>query len=134
MTSQTSTKAFQEKSMKVAAHVMAMSEDIGRDYHTANKELALMMAHSLAILTTAETPEEVERKVTNLIEARDTAAPDIEVWTYLCLFVNWLSWGWHEQGETELAEAWAKQWYRINDYSLDHLEGEDLKYYIRTTD
>lgn len=59
---------------------------------------------------------------------------DIVSYTELVMVLNWRLWMLHEQGNLRLAEVYDKLWRDENDYALKHLRGDDLSYYIRTTD
>ena len=53
--------------------------------------------------------------------------------TELTMVLNWKLWE-HYQNEDELALVYNKLFTSYNDYLLDNLKGEELSYYIRTTD
>jgi hypothetical protein len=120
--------------MRVAKFVHQMGVDMGADYTTGNDKLATSMAEALATMTAIENPSRVDDMVEAFIKARGHVAPDIEIWTYMSMFTNWLSWAWHEEGFDDLSMAWADAWRKINVWSLDHLKDEELSYYINKTD
>lgn len=53
--------------------------------------------------------------------------------TELAMVLNWKLWE-HYENNDELAQIYNKLFTSYNDYLLDNLEGEELSYYIRTTD
>lgn len=53
--------------------------------------------------------------------------------TELAMVLNWKSWE-HADKDQELSELYADLYYKLRDYILDNWKGEDLDYYLRTTD
>lgn len=53
--------------------------------------------------------------------------------TELAMVLNWKLWE-HDWNKSELALVYNKLFTSYNDYLLDNLKGEELSYYIRTTD
>lgn len=56
-----------------------------------------------------------------------------EFFTELSMVLNWKIFEHYEHNES-LAKIYDKLWKQINDWAFDNLEGEDLRYYVRTTD
>lgn len=54
--------------------------------------------------------------------------------TELVLVLNWKIWEHYERGEQELARVYNELWEKTQDYSYNHLKGEELTYMIRTLD
>lgn len=65
---------------------------------------------------------------------REWRKGDIEHYTELVMTLNWRLWALYEQGNQELARVYDELWREEHDYALTHLKGDDLTYYIRTTD
>lgn len=123
-----------EKANAVSHHMVNTAEALNAGYKTNDFKLANYIAELLLKLVTAWTPDKVD-KLTDLIMKTYTEHPiPVEQFTFIALNINWLSWGWHEQDEPELTEAWAKAWYKVNDFAMKTLKGDDLSYYIKTTD
>ena len=59
---------------------------------------------------------------------------DREYATELSMVLNWLSWYYAEMYEVEVAQLYVKLWQEIDGYILDNWKGENLSYYLRTTD
>ncbi len=53
--------------------------------------------------------------------------------TELAMVLNWKSWE-HADKDRKLSELYADLYYKLRDYILDNWKGEDLDYYLRTTD
>ena len=53
--------------------------------------------------------------------------------TELVLVLNWKIWRWHEHND-EYARLYDKLWKQADQYCMDNLKGDDLTYYIQTTD
>ena len=53
--------------------------------------------------------------------------------TDLVMVLNHKIWQWYEKND-ELAELYNDLWDKTAQYALDHLEGEELRYYFRVTD
>ena len=53
--------------------------------------------------------------------------------TELAMVLNWKLWE-HYENNDELVQIYNKLFTSYNDYLLDNLKGEELSYYIRTTD
>ena len=51
----------------------------------------------------------------------------------LCLALNWKIWEHYEKNE-KLARVYNELWERIDSWCMENLKGEDMKYYLRTTD
>jgi len=75
------------------------------------------------------------------IEAvRETFERTFEEWkdnvvyvTELSKAMNWKIWEHYEKNE-KLARIYNELWERIDEWCMDNLKGEDIKYYLRTTD
>ena len=129
-----STNIDKDKVYKVAHQVSAMAHELGKQFQTGDHELAAGLAELQTRMTTATDPERVEFIVNAIIEVSKKVMPGVDQWAFICLNVNWLSWAWHEQHEEELAQAWADAWYKIHNYTLDTLKGDDLNKYVKLVD
>lgn len=61
---------------------------------------------------------------------------DYKMITELCMVLNWKSWE-HSDGITsggELCDWYIEQYYELRDWCFDTLKGDELEYFIRTTD
>ena len=56
-----------------------------------------------------------------------------EYLTELVMVLNWKIWQWYEKNE-RVARVYNELWEKADAYALDTLKGEDLKYFLRTTD
>lgn len=54
--------------------------------------------------------------------------------TELAIVTNWKCWQHWREGNDTLAKAYAELYYKVRGWCLDHLKGEDLRYYLETTD
>lgn len=54
--------------------------------------------------------------------------------TELVMVLNWKLWEHHDAGNTTLAETYDKLWSEADEYAMDNLTGEDLSYFLSTTD
>lgn len=54
--------------------------------------------------------------------------------TELVMVLNWKLWEHHDAGNTTLAETYDKLWGAADEYAMDNLTGEDLSYFLSTTD
>lgn len=61
------------------------------------------------------------------------AKTDYKVLTELVMVLNWKIWEHYETNE-ELAEVYSDLWTTADQYAMDHLKGDELKYFLRTTD
>lgn len=71
---------------------------------------------------------------------QDTFNRSFESWksnvgylTELVMVLNWKIWRWHEHND-EYARLYDKLWKQADQYCMDNLKGDDLTYYIQTTD
>ena len=71
---------------------------------------------------------------------RDTYNRAFEEWktntvylTELVMILNCKIWQWYEKDES-VAEVYNELWRQADAYALDNLKGDDLKYFLRTTD
>lgn len=125
----------QRQVLAVALYIANKAEELGKQWQTDNDRLAMTIAEILAKMVNYETPAEIKGHIDAMIETGDEIGlPDVKSWTYICLVINWLSWAWNEQGESELAKAWSEAWYRIDEYSRDNLSKKTLSYYLEQTD
>lgn len=58
---------------------------------------------------------------------------DREYGTELAMVLNHKIWEWYEK-DTTIASIYDKLWKELDAYIMNHWKGEDLKYYIETTD
>ena len=54
--------------------------------------------------------------------------------TELCMVLNWKIWEWDSLGNMECAELYDELWRKVDDYCIENLKGDDLSYFLRTTD
>lgn len=53
--------------------------------------------------------------------------------TELCMALNWKIWE-HYETNPKLAEVYNELWAKLDAWCVDNLKGEDLSYFLRTTD
>lgn len=53
--------------------------------------------------------------------------------TEMNMVLNWKSWQWAEKNQ-KLSKLYADLYYKMRDYILDNWKGDDLTYYLQTTD
>lgn len=58
---------------------------------------------------------------------------DYKYLTELVMALNWKIWEWYEKNE-KIARIYNDLWEKTADYAVENLEGDELKYYFRTTD
>ena len=61
------------------------------------------------------------------------AKTDYKVLTELVMVLNWKIWEHYETNES-LAEIYSDLWTKADHYAMSHLKGDELKYFLRTTD
>lgn len=54
--------------------------------------------------------------------------------TELSMVLNHKCWYWYEEQNTSLSQLCAELWEEYYSWVLDNWKGEDLSYYLRTTD
>ena len=54
--------------------------------------------------------------------------------TELSMMLNWKLWQHYDKGNDKMARLYDKLWKQTDKYAHTHLKGDDLQYYIRTTD
>lgn len=54
--------------------------------------------------------------------------------TELSMMLNWKIWQHYDRGNEKVARLYDKLWKQTDKYAHTHLKGDDLQYYIRTTD
>ena len=54
--------------------------------------------------------------------------------TELTLILNWKIWYWNDNGREDLARLYDSLWRESDQWCMDNLKGDDLQYYLRTTD
>lgn len=59
---------------------------------------------------------------------------DVEYVTELAIVTNWKCWEHWEKGDNDLGLLYHDMYYTVRDWCLDNLKGEDLRYYLETTD
>ena len=71
---------------------------------------------------------------------RDTYKRAFDEWkgnakylTELIMVLNWKIWYWYEQNQ-EMARLYTEIWEQADEWACNNLKGEDLQYYLRTTD
>lgn len=61
------------------------------------------------------------------------AKTDHRAFTELVMVLNWKIWEHYESNEA-LAEIYSDLWTKADQYAMSHLKGEELSYFLRTTD
>ena len=59
---------------------------------------------------------------------------DKEYVTELVMMLNWKIWSHHDKGNEKMARLYDKLWTKADKWAMTHLKGDDLKYFLRTTD
>lgn len=60
---------------------------------------------------------------------------DVVYLTELVLVLNWKAWENFDKGKSfDYCSLYTDLYYKAHDYALDHLKGDDLTYYLNTTD
>lgn len=59
---------------------------------------------------------------------------DVIYLTELVMVLNHKCWSFYDQNKNDLSQLYSSLYYKTHDWALDNLKGEDLEYYIRTTD
>ena len=59
---------------------------------------------------------------------------DIEYVTELAMVVNWKAWEHSASGNDTYTELYTDLYYTIDEWCMNNLKGDDIKYYLRTTD
>lgn len=54
--------------------------------------------------------------------------------TELVMVLNWKLWQHYELGNDTLSDVYQELWDKADGYAMDHLKGEELNYFFRTTD
>ena len=54
--------------------------------------------------------------------------------TEFVMVLNWKMWSHYEHGNESLSRLYQELWEQADGWCLDHLKGNDLTYFIRTTD
>lgn len=54
--------------------------------------------------------------------------------TELVMVLNWKCWYWYRQGNENRSRFYSELFYRARDYALENLIGEELHYFLKTTD
>lgn len=57
-----------------------------------------------------------------------------EYLTELSLVLNWKMWHFHSVRDYETSHFYESLWRKVDRYALDTLKGEELKFYLHTTD
>ena len=61
------------------------------------------------------------------------AKTDYKVLTELVMVLNWKIWE-HYENNNKLAEIYNDLWRKADNYAMNNLKGDELKYFFRTTD
>lgn len=59
---------------------------------------------------------------------------DYKMITELSMVLNHRCWLYYELDNYHLSSLYANMYYEIDDWCLEHLKGQELEYYIKTTD
>lgn len=54
--------------------------------------------------------------------------------TELVLVLNWKCWYFYETGNEKYSDLYSDLYYKARDIALDTFKGDDLEYFLRTTD
>lgn len=58
---------------------------------------------------------------------------NVEFMTELTMVLNWKMWDWFKKNQ-EITDLYGELWTKNHHWCLDNLKGEDLSYYLSTTD
>ena len=58
---------------------------------------------------------------------------DYKYLTELVMVLNWKLWQWNEENE-DFANVYQELWEQADAYAMDNLKGEELEYFLGTTD
>lgn len=58
---------------------------------------------------------------------------NVEYITELVMVLNWKTWRWYGKND-KFCEIYTSLYYELHEWCLDNLKGDDLTYYLRTTD
>lgn len=59
---------------------------------------------------------------------------DIEYLTELVMVLNWKCWQHYEENNRKLSKVYSELFGELSDWCFDNLKGNELEYFIRTTD
>ena len=59
---------------------------------------------------------------------------DVFMLTEMSLVLNWAIWRYWELHEHELSIMYDKLWKKLDNYMMSHFTGDELQFYIKTTD
>lgn len=68
------------------------------------------------------------------LRVRDEWKTNCRYWTELVIVLNHKIWEHWEKGNEKLARIYDKLWRIAEDYALNHFQGEELEYFVNTTD
>ena len=57
-----------------------------------------------------------------------------EYLTELVLVLNWQMWMWHDLGDDDMGMLYSDLWAKADQWAMDNLKDDDLKYFLHTTD
>lgn len=57
-----------------------------------------------------------------------------EYLTELVLVLNWQMWMWHDLGDDDMGMLYNDLWAKADQWAMDNLKDEALKYFLQTTD
>ena len=58
---------------------------------------------------------------------------NVEYVTELAMALNWKSWE-HSNDNPNIARLYVDLWRKVDKWCMDNLKGDDIQYYLRTTD
>jgi len=59
---------------------------------------------------------------------------NVEYITEMVMMLNWKIWYHHDSGNESMARLYDELWKEADEWCMDNLKDEDLKYFLRTTD
>lgn len=54
--------------------------------------------------------------------------------TELAMALNWKAWEHYDKGNKDYSKLYTELYLMVDDWCLENLKGDDIKYYLRTTD
>ena len=67
-------------------------------------------------------------------KAKKEHSNDIKVLTEIAMIMNHSIWFWHSNKKMDYAKVYDELWRDIDSYILEKFSGDDLHYYLQTTD
>lgn len=121
----------EDKAEAVAHYMVGRAQDNDVQYHTDNQLLAELTATNITRMNLDFDVDHIRGFAEVMKGGYAFSTPPVELWTFYICMTKYLSEGWNIEEEKDLSDAWAWAFNDLKQFSVDNLDGKDLKFFTK---